>query len=220
MGPPLPAGLNFGTSNGTIWVFQRSCKQRQQPTRRVANNWAVRPRPPLHDQRRSPHLFNTTQRTTPGLTTPTSTSTFIHQPNERKRLNISVSLPKTELAVVGDVVYLTENTVSTAAISHVPPPTERVVISTRHGTENGSASVYATNHGRYMSYLIGDVIYFDAELARFKCVELWVSSNNSVGWSRKSPTPPTPTTSYPWFFRPRWVTPFTSLPIRAMQSGR
>ena len=69
----LPAGLNFGTSNGTIWGIPTVCKRRPPPTRFGRTTQAVRPQPPsqLRSTMRHPVRSNTSQRTTRGPTIPT-----------------------------------------------------------------------------------------------------------------------------------------------------
>ena len=104
----------------------------------------------------------------------------------------SLSLPQTDYAVVvGDVVYLNG--------AYIPfSGDEFYAFNTSNGTawdpnptwylENGSTFGHRTfNHGRSMSYLIGDVIYFDAECNISWCdqfgVELWAyNTSNNSGW--------------------------------------
>ena len=81
--------------------------------------------------------------------------------------------------VVGDVVYLNGNNF----FGNAP----LAALNTSNGTawypvptlyiENGSTIANTYNHGRYMSYLIGDIIYFDAS------GELWAyNTSNNSGW--------------------------------------
>ena len=94
--------------------------------------------------------------------------------------------------MVGDVVYLTgEYIYSGDKFYASTPPTEQVWDpNPTWYLENGSTSVYATyNHGRYMSYLIGDVIYFDANWAG-GAVDLWAyNTSNNSGWLVKDIKP-------------------------------
>ena len=186
----LPAGLNFGTTNGTIWGIPTVLQTTATTYRIWANNsggsTSATVTITINDEAPGPFEYIPENNTWTNNSYVNIGPSFINQTSGNGS-TWSVSLPNTEFAVVvGDVVYLTGE-------YRIYSGDKFYAFNTSNGTgwdpnptwylENGSASVYATyNHGRYMSYLIGDVIYFDASWPGSN-VELWAyNTSNNSGW--------------------------------------
>ena len=189
----LPSGLNFGTSNGTIWgiptVLQTTATTYTIWANNSGGSSSATITITINDEAPGPFEYIPENNTWTNNSYVNIGPSFINQTSGNGS-RWSVSLPNTEFAVVvGDVVYLTGE-------YRIYSGDKFYAFNTSNGTgwdpnptwylENGSASVYATyNHGRYMSYLIGDVIYFDANWAG-GAVELWAyNTSNNSGWNVK-----------------------------------
>ncbi|MEL0332128.1 MAG: Ig domain-containing protein, partial [Candidatus Poseidoniales archaeon] len=186
----LPAGLNFGTSNGTIWgiptVLQTTATTYTIWANNSGGSSSATITITINDEAPGPFEYIPENNTWTNNSYVNIGPSFINQTSGNGS-RWSVSLPNTEFAVVvGDVVYLTGEYL-------IYSGDKFYAFNTSNGTgwdpnptwylENGSTSVYATyNHGRYMSYLIGDVIYFDANWAG-GAVDLWAyNTSNNSGW--------------------------------------
>ena len=191
----LPAGLNFGTSNGTIWgvptVLQTTAVTYTIWANNSGGSTSATINITINDEAPGPFEYIPENNTWTNNSYVNIGPSFINQTSGNGS-RWSVSLPKTDYAVVvGDVVYLNG--------AYIPfSGDEFYAFNTSNGTawapnptwylENGSTSGSTTfNHGRYMSYLIGDVIYFDAECKISWCdqfgVELWAyNTSNNSGW--------------------------------------
>ena len=186
----LPAGLNFGTSNGTIWGIPTVSQATATTYTIWANNTggssSATVTITVNDEAPGPFEYIPENNTWTNNSYVNIGPSFINQTSGNGS-RWSVSLPNTEFAVVvGDIVYLTGEQIpfrgddfhafnTSNGTGYDPNPTWYL--------ENGSASVYDTyNHGRDMSYLIGDVIYFDASWGG-GAVELWAyNTSNNSGW--------------------------------------
>ena len=187
----LPAGLNFGTSNGTIWgiptVLQTTATTYTIWANNTGGSTSATINITINDEAPGPFEYIPENNTWTNNSYVNIGPSFINQTSGNGS-TWALSLPHTEFAVVvGDIVYLTG--------AEIPfRGDEFHAFNTSNGTgwnpnptwylENGSVSIYGTyNHGRYMSYLIGDIIYFDAGLSGIGNFGLvaYNTSNNS-GW--------------------------------------
>ena len=186
----LPAGLNFGTSNGTIWgiptVLQTTATTYTIWANNSGGSSSATVTITINDEAPGPIEYIPENNTWTNNSYVNIGPSFINQTSGNGS-TWAVSLPNTEFAVVvGDVVYLTGEYL-------IYRGDKFYAFNTSNGTgwdpnptwylENGSTSVYATyDHGRHMSYLIGDVIYFDANWAGGP-VDLWAyNTSNNSGW--------------------------------------
>ena len=191
----LPAGLNFGTSNGTIWgiptVLQTTATTYTIWANNSGGSTSATVTITINDEAPGPFEYIPENNTWTNNSYVNIGPSFINQTSGNGS-SWAVSLPITDYAiVVGDVVYLNG--------AYIPfSGDEFYAFNTSNGTawapnptwylENGSTFGHRTfNHGRYMSYLIGDVIYFDAECKISWCdqfgVELWAyNTSNNSGW--------------------------------------
>ena len=189
----LPAGLNFGTSNGTIWgiptVLQTTAVTYTIWANNSGGSTSATINITINDEAPGPFEYIPENNTWTNNSYVNIGPSFINETSGNGS-RWSASLPNTEFAVVvGDIVYLTG--------AYVYNWGDRFyALNTSNGTgyhpnptwylENGSASGYSTfNHGRYMSYLIGDVIYFDAGFG-YTNIELFAyNTSNNSGWRVK-----------------------------------
>ena len=189
----LPAGLNFGTSNGTIWgtptVLQTTAVTYTIWANNTGGSSATTVTITINDEAPGPIEYIPENNTWTNNSYVNIGPSFVNQTSGNGS-TWSLSLPQTDYAiVVGDVVYLNGRTIPFRG-------DEFYALNTSNGTawapnptwntpDNGST--YATfNHGKYMSYLIGDIIYFDADCAghcNHSGVELWAyNTSNNSGW--------------------------------------
>ena len=179
----LPAGLNFGTSNGTIWgiptVLQTTAVTYTIWANNTGGSSAATVTITINDEAPGPIEYIPENNTWTNNSYVNIGPSFINQTSGNGS-TWAVSLPNSNFAmVVGDVVYQNGNNWFGS--------TKLVALNTSNGTawypnptwylENGSVIANTYNHGRYMSYLIGDIIYFDAS------GEFWAyNTSNNSGW--------------------------------------
>ncbi|MGB2346789.1 MAG: putative Ig domain-containing protein, partial [Candidatus Poseidoniaceae archaeon] len=180
----LPAGLNFGTSNGTIWgiptVLQTTAVTYTIWANNSGGSTSATINITINDEAPGPFEYIPENNTWTNNSYVNIGPSFINQTSGNGS-RWAVSLPNSNLAmVVGDVVYLNGNNFFGDA--------RFAALNTSNGTawypnptwyaENGSVLGGSTyNHGYHMAYLIGDIIYFDASGEFFA----YNTSNNS-GW--------------------------------------
>ncbi|MGB0313131.1 MAG: putative Ig domain-containing protein, partial [Poseidonia sp.] len=180
----LPAGLNFGTSNGTIWgiptVMQTTAVSYTIWANNTGGSTSATINITINDEAPGPFEYIPENNTWTNNSYVNIGPSFINQTSGNGS-TWAVSLPNSNLAmVVGDVVYLNgDNWFGNARLA---------ALNTSNGTawypnptwylENGSVmGVALYNHGYHMAYLIGDVIYFDAS------GEFWAyNTSNNSGW--------------------------------------
>ena len=183
----LPAGLNFGTSNGTIWgiptVMQTTALTYTIWANNSGGSTSATVTITINDEAPGPFEYIPENNTWTNNSYVNIGPSFINQTSGNGS-TWAVSLPNSNLAmVVGDIVYLNGNNFFGSA--------SLAALNTSNGTawypdvtwylENGSVIANTFNHGQYMSYLIDDVIYFDA--AGSGGVELWAyNTSNNSGW--------------------------------------
>ena len=161
----MPAGLNFGTSNGTIWgiptVLQTTATTYTIWANNSGGSTSATITITINDEAPGPFEYIPENNTWTNNSYVNIGPSFINITTGNGS-TWSLSLPKTDYAiVVGDVVYLNGRTIPFRG-------DEFYALNTSNGTawapnptwstpDNGS--IYATyKHGKYMSYLIGDII--------------------------------------------------------------
>jgi len=178
--PTLPAGLNFGTSNGTIWgiptVLQTTATTYTVWANNSGGSATATITITINDEAPGPFEYIPENNTWTNNSYVNIGPSFINITTGNGSFWQANQLDPTKLAIfVGDVVY----------INGPKPP----MCSCQYGrltalnTSNGTSwEVLSTlDNGERMSFLIGDVIYFDA--LGNNGTELWAyNTSNNTGW--------------------------------------